>query len=52
MTQIDQSASLANNFDNMIAKEEGKKGENLDIRKARSSMFASLNQRPGAEGYF
>jgi len=52
MTQIDQSASLANSFDNLIVKEEERMGENLDIRKARSSMFASLNQRPGAEGYF
>jgi len=46
LTQIDPVAAGQFQFNKLIEDEKGRLGENLDTRKTRASIFASLNQRP------
>ena len=46
LTQIDPLAAGQFQFNKLIENEKGRLGENLDTRKTRASIFASLNQRP------
>jgi len=47
LTQIDPVAAGQFQFNKLIEDEKGRLGENLDTRKTRASILASLNQRPG-----
>ena len=47
LTQIDPLAAGQFQFNKLIENEKGRLGENLDTRKTRASILASLNQRPG-----
>ena len=46
LTQIDPLAGAQFRFEEIIANEKGRLGENVDSRRSRALMLNSLNQRP------